>query len=252
MQPALPLFVAGPNSRLQTVCDALVDFLDFTGRWDEWLSLSQQAEARAVAAGDHTNAGWRAMHAGAVHEYRNQTDAVLACADRAAAYWQTAQAGARERAAAIAAYREALVLHCSVSAESKDVAIDLNALANIEMFSGDFGAAEQDYREALRIARAVSDTEMMAGLPGNLAGLALDRQDWPGAEVLAREALALCETVGRQGLIASNCRRLARALVRQGKKAEALPYARRAVEIYTQLGHPDLESARVILGECES
>jgi tetratricopeptide (TPR) repeat protein len=267
--PALPLFVAGPNPRLQTVCAALDRFLDFTGRWDELLSLHQQAEARAVAAGDHANAGWGAFHAGSVHNQRRQGDAVLACADRAAAHWQTAQAGARERAcaiqlrgrghqlkadypAAIAAYRESLELDHSLSAESVDMAIHLNDLAGAERASGDLDAAEQDYREALRIARAVDHAEMMAGIPGNLAALALDRQDWPGAETLARDALALCESVGRQGLIASNSRRLAWALVQQGKKAEALPYARRTVEIYTQLGHPDLESARATLGECES
>ena len=51
--PALPLLVAGSNQRLQTVCDALTHFLDFTGRWDEWQSLEQQAEAKAVAAGDY-------------------------------------------------------------------------------------------------------------------------------------------------------------------------------------------------------
>lgn len=45
--PAIPLFLAGPNPRLQTVCDALQNFLNFTGRWDERLSLEQRAEARA-------------------------------------------------------------------------------------------------------------------------------------------------------------------------------------------------------------
>jgi hypothetical protein len=125
--PALPLFLAGPNERLQTVCNALANFLHFTGRWDEWLSLNQQAEAKAVAADDHGNAGWRAYEAGWVPFLRKQADAVLACADRAAAQWQTAPAGARERAfatrlrglghglkadspAAIADYREALDL----------------------------------------------------------------------------------------------------------------------------------------------
>lgn len=267
--PALPLFVAQSNPRLQDVCDALSRFLDFTGRWDEWLALNQQAEAKAVAAGDPGSAGWRAFQAGLVHEMRGQADAVLAFADRAAAHWQTAQAGAHERAcaiqlrgrghegkadypAAIAAYRDALDLHRSESAESEDVAIALNDLASAEQHSGDLDAAEREYREALRIARAVGHAELMAVIPSNLAELALGRQDWPGAETLAREALALCETVGRQEMIAFNCYCLAEALVKQGKKAEALPHARQAVEIYTQLGTPYLESARATLAECES
>lgn len=56
--PALPLFLAGPNNRLQTVCAALRFFFEFTARWDEWLSFKQQAETKAVAAGDHDQAGW--------------------------------------------------------------------------------------------------------------------------------------------------------------------------------------------------
>ena len=64
LAPALPLFLAGPNDRLQTVCDALFQFLNFTGRHDESLSLNQQAEAKAVSAADHDQVGWRAAQAG--------------------------------------------------------------------------------------------------------------------------------------------------------------------------------------------
>ncbi|MEO8494593.1 MAG: tetratricopeptide repeat protein [Planctomycetota bacterium] len=80
---------------------------------------------------------------------------------------------------------------------------------------------------------------------------ALDRKDWPRAEPLARETLPLSEKVGSQKLIASNCRFLAHALVRQGQAAEALPYARRAVEIFTKLGSPDLAAAQATLRQCE-
>jgi hypothetical protein len=52
-------------------------------------------------------------------------------------------------------------------------------------------------------------------------------------------------------LIALDCDCIAQALVRQGQAAEALPYARRAVAIYTQLGSPDLASAQAILRQCE-
>ncbi|MGH8625184.1 MAG: DUF4062 domain-containing protein [Gammaproteobacteria bacterium] len=267
--PALPLFLAGPNGRLQTVCAALFQFLNFTGRYDESLSLNQQTEAKAVAAADHDQAGWRAYQAGWVHYLRRQADAVLGCAERAAAHWQTAQAGDRERAfairlrgighelktdyaAAIAAYRESLGLWRTVSAETEAVAIALNDLADAERYSGDLAAAERDYREALRIARAVGDAEGVTDITGNLASLALDRKDWPGAETLAREALAWSEKVGRQELIASNCHLFARALAQQGKPAEALPYARRAVEIYARLGSPSLEAAHATLRECKS
>jgi tetratricopeptide (TPR) repeat protein len=264
----LPLFLAGSNDRLQTVCDALTFFHEFTGRWDEELSLQQQAEVKAVAAGDYLNAGWRAYGVGSVHYLRQQADAVLVWADRAAQHWQTAQAGVRVQAVAIqlrglghhlkkdyptaiAACRQRLDLARTLSAESAEVANALNYLASVEFHSCDFAAAEHDYREALRIARKVDYAEGVASYTGNLATLELDRKNWPQAEVLAREAQPLSEKVGRLELIAANCGLIAEALVSQGKAREALPYAQRAVEIYTKLGSPDLKYARAILVECE-
>lgn len=266
---ALPRFLAGPNDRLQTVCEALRTFLNFTGRWDEWLALSRDAEAKAVGAKDFLSAGWRANNAGRVHYLRGQSAEVLACADRIEAHWREAQAGARERAvaislrgmghrlagdchAAIAAYRKAVELDRTLSRESEDVVSDLTALTEAELSVGDFDAAEQDCRDALRIAQAVEHREGIITLTGNLADIALVRGDWPSAEALAREALPLAEKVGRKELIASNCGRLAVALIRQGQKQEACLHAQRAVQIFSALRSPHLEVARQILAECES
>jgi tetratricopeptide (TPR) repeat protein len=266
---ALPRFFAGPNDQLQTVCDASSTFLDFTGRWDERLALSRDAEAKAMAAKDFWNAGWRAYDAGWIHCLRGQSAEVLTCADRAEAHWHKAQAGTHERAAAIrmrgigyklaedypaaiAAYREAVELWRNLSPENKVIAVVLNDLADAEHSSNDHDAAERDYREALRIAWAVAYREGIAYITGNLAELALDREDWPRAEALAREAQSITEKVGRMELTAANCHRLARILAQQGQKLEALPHARRAVEIFAALRSPKLEAARQTLAECES
>jgi tetratricopeptide (TPR) repeat protein len=265
---ALPRFLAGENERLQTVCDALRFFLEFTGRWDEWLAIESDAERRAVAQGDSDAAGWRAFQVGWVNSLRGQSTGVLACARRAEAHWHEAKAGARERASAIylrgvgyelaedysdaiAAYGGAVELWRTLSGATEDLAAGLNALANAEQRSGDLDSAERDYREGLHIARTIDYREGVANFTGNLAALALDRADWPRGETLAREALALAEKVGRVQLIAGDCARLAQALVRQGKKEEALPHAGRAVEIFQRLGHPALAAAQQILAECE-
>jgi tetratricopeptide (TPR) repeat protein len=266
---ALPRFLAGDNGRLQIVCNALRHFLDFTGRWDEWLALSREAESRAVAAGDLNRAGYRAYDGGWVHFLRGQYAEVLADAVRAEDHWREAQAGtlerifalqlrghghrmARDYPAAIAAFREAVGLSRTTEGDNRVTCGSLSDLANAERLAGDFDSAERDYREALRIANAINEGEAIAIVTGRLAGLALDRKDFPSAEALAREALPLAEKIGRLATISATLVRLAIALVRQEKKEEALPYARRAVEIYHRLGMPELSEAQQILAECEN
>ncbi|MDZ4405978.1 TIR domain-containing protein [Prosthecobacter sp.] len=267
--PALRLFLAGPNDRLQIVCDALHGFFNFKGHWDDWFSLTHDAEVRAVAAADFLKAGWRAYDTGSIHHLRGEPAEVLICADRAAAYWLKAPAGVYEQAAAIqlrgcghclaknysaaiVAHRESVELRKASGGEFIDIAAELNWLAGAEQHSGDFSSAERDYSEALSIARAIKHPEGIVTYTGNLAELALVREDWIGAETLAREALTLAEKVGRLELIATDSARLALALARQGRKSEALTYAQCAVNIFTKLGHSAFVAAQEVLRECEA
>lgn len=273
---AIPIFLAGPNERLQEVFAALKSFLNFSGRWDEWLALSLQAEARAQAAGDHYNAGWRAYDIGWVHGLRKQADEVLPNANRATAHWAQAfpsdiagLEGTRERAfatqlcglgyrlkkdysAALAAHRKVVELLRSLSNEGSDLATALNDLATAEIFSGDYEAAELNFCESLRLSLLADSSEGVTTSTGNLAALALNKEDWARAEALASEALTLAKTLGRKELIASNSNRLAHALERQKRGAEGLPHAWRAVEIYTQLDSPRLADAQEMQAACEA
>ncbi|MEX0827647.1 MAG: tetratricopeptide repeat protein, partial [Haliea sp.] len=268
LDASLSRFLAGPNDPLQAVCEALFQYFNFSGRWDESLFLNREAESRAVAAGDIHNAGYRAYHAAWVHHLRGQADEMMRCAERASQHWRRAESGIPEQVkasrmhgiahemknefpAALEAYQEALRLCRTTEAESRDVANVLNDIAEAERLSGNYEAADTNYREAIRIARNVGEDSDAVTFAGNLAELALARENWNDAEVLARDALEFAENIGRQDLIASNCNRLAGALVRLGKKSEAQPLAQRAVQIYTDLGSPNVEVARQTLTDCE-
>ena len=258
---ALPRFLSGDNVRLQTLCSALYRFLDFTGRWDEWLALCRDAESLALSAKDFYNAGWRAYQAAWIHFRRGQGEEVLACADRAEAHWRKGEISDRERTTvlhlrgigysltndlkqALASYREAVELRRTLDPESEELAAILNDLAHVESQAGDLDSAERNYREALRIVRLLNRREGIATCTINLAKLALVREDWLNAEALAHEGLLLCQEIGRLELTASASEDLASALIRQGKKNEALQHSRRAVEIYTRLGSYRVKAAQ--------
>jgi tetratricopeptide (TPR) repeat protein len=268
---ALPLFVQtnSDKDRLQNVYAALRKFLDFSGRWDEWLALNQQAEERALAVGDFYNAGWRAYNAGTVHHRRGLALEVLACADRCAIYWEkTQQAGAREKAmvmcllgrrygleknylAAIGVFREVLALQRTIEPESIDVGVILNDLAAAEQKQGEYSAAERHYYEGLHIAKKLNDDDGIVTCTSNLASLALESQDWATAKALVLEVLPLAEKLDKQETIGHLCWRLAEALVRQGRSQEGLPYVHRAVAIFTRLRKLEsLEAAQTVLQEC--
>lgn len=268
MVAALPLLVQGSYTRLQSVGDALIDFLHFSGRWDDWLWLSQQSEQKALASGDFLRAGWRALQTGWIYHLRRQADDVLACAVRCETHWKKTRTTGVEKAAAlqlrglghrvgenypaaIAAFKKALALDRTLESE-KDVAIDLNHLAEAERLSGNYVAAERHYREALRISKDLEFDEGVANYTGNMAALALDRQDWRTAETLARDSLQLSEKLGSGEPIAHACWVLAKAVALQNRPQEGLPYASRSVELFTRLRMPeDLQDAQTTLKQCQ-
>ena len=267
VEAALQVLLTGDNRRLQAVCDALGMFFDFTGRLDEQLALSEAAEARALAAADPYNAGWRAFDVGWCHFRRGEAALLLAAAERAADHWRAAGDPARERAlairlralghelagehaAALAAYEEVLALDRARDPISDDVARALNDVGTILRRLGRHDEAEARYQEALTLARRLDNAEGVAIYTTNLADLAVARGRPAEAEALARKALALAEPLGRRDLIATCCTILALALAAQGRGAEGRPYAERAVNILTALRAPDLPEAQAALAAC--
>jgi len=232
------------------------------------LALSLQVEEKARADGDFYQAAFGVYAQVSIYRARGQAAEVMACVDRAEQHWkQAAEAGARERGmvlelrghgyylrgdypAALAAFREALAIDLAIGTDSADVVSDLTNVANAERGTGERDAADRDFGEALRIAKKLDNRGMIANATGNLAILAADREDWKATEQLAREATRLSEHSGRLETLAHQSALLARALARQGKKADGTPFARRAVEIFTKMGHSNLNWAKEVLREC--
>ena len=262
---ALPSLLLGDNERLQQVCYALGSFLGSSGRWDERLSLSLQAEERARAAGDLLHAGWQAYNAGVVYFRRGQPDSLLECTKRVDAYWT--DSGPREKAYAVrlhgwwyrlkkdylqaaAAFGEALRYLKEISPESLDVVYVLNSMGHVERFAKDYDGAEHDYNEALRISNKNEFELQIAESTGNLAEVAFDRGDLLTAERLALEALRGTEKLRHQDFTARNCLCLAKVQIGQRRNPDGLSYARRAVDIFTRLRSPYLAEAVAVLQEC--
>jgi tetratricopeptide (TPR) repeat protein len=262
---ALPHLPNGNYRTLQDVCKLIGGFLEFSGRWTEWLKLSLQAESKAIAVYDFDNAGWRAFDAGWVYYLLHQPANVLTYASRAETHWKKSNYGYMENAAilklrgmayqlkhnfdlAIQAFYESVELQIRIRPESKNVAMSLNDLAEAERLAGNYKAAERELKSALRISQSLADDqEGTAIYLCNLAGLALDQGFWQQAEEYAKKALPIAEVVERQELIASDCLRLAKAITKQDRFAEGLPYLRRAIEIFSRLHAKELKEAQELL-----
>lgn len=265
IEAALPVL---DYDKLQTACDALGPFLGRVGRWDESIALSRLAEDKAAARSDFWKAGWRACQEASLMFYLRNPEAVEAGVTRATKYWQKAtpmnnDLGTLSRrwgmlyelqenySAALDAYRKALGLWRLHSQESGYVATALNDIAGIERRMKDYEAAEQNYKEALRIAQKLNYAGAVAIYTGNLADLALDREQWSEAEDLARRALVPAHTVRDRELVAANYWRIAKALFQQEQPAEGMPYARKAVKVFASLHSPALAKAKETLQEFE-
>ena len=269
IKAAIPIFIKGENSRLQELCDALHNFLDYYGYWDDAISLFTNAEEVAAAAEDFHNAGWRAENSGFLFALLGQGENVMACAERCQTHWNQASpqipfyrsaylrmTGLGHRMLedypkAKEAFQEAVSLVRMQSEENENIVTMLISLGGIKQLLGEHSEAEKDYKEALVVAKKLKDRDGIATITGNLAEVAIDQERWEEAEKLAREALKQSESLGRKELIGSHCTKLAVALARQGKPTEGLPYGRRALEIFSLLPHHNgLNEAEHALKAC--
>ncbi len=277
---SLPYFVRHHHNDLQILCDTLDIFFKFTGRWDEWLWLNQQAELVALANEDYDNAGERAYKVGLIYSYLEKPNEILQYATRAEKHWgiiRTARIDIKGKTLvnhlrgisykmsgnyekAIDIITNALDSWKKTNPEGIEVAAVLNTLGEIQIKDGEmannnekFVDAERNFTEAIRLAKINNHKEGLANYIGNLADIAIKNHDWQKVESLASDALRFAEELGLQDAIAKENLHLAIAYMnlRHGGH-RGLVASRKAVEIYKRLRHKDLPGAEAILREWES
>jgi tetratricopeptide (TPR) repeat protein len=266
---ALPLLVECCDSaRLQSLCQSVKDFLDFSLRWSERVWLEQEAEKKAIQTGELGDAGWSAYRIGWIYFMRGDSASLLQCANRAKKYWE--KAGKREKAfairlrglwrelkkeygLAIKEYRRSLRLLRTIDPESVDAGNLLNDVADVMRKSGSTVSAKREYENARRVFTKRKQGEGIAICAYKMALLALKKKDWPAAEKLAHKALLLAEETHRRQLIGKVCLCYAEAIVEQDRGPDGWQFARRAEEIFSNPRQPeDLRSARLLLKRCGS
>jgi eukaryotic-like serine/threonine-protein kinase len=101
-------------------------------------------------------------------------------------------------------------------------ASSLNTLGDVQMARGDLPGARKSYQEALDLFMKFEDQASIAASRLSLAGTALEEGDPKGAEALARQAIAAFQSERTPDEEASAHETLARVLMAQGKRDQAL------------------------------
>lgn len=242
--------------RLSDLANALRQFLWFGGRWGERVELSAHAYEGMGALKEWSAAGWHASDVAWIFYTRDDTNEAAHWTDQSVQMWKRAgnkwdeATGIRMQGllakdrkdfdVAKRLFQDALAIYRDINSD-ENVAMVLNNLAELERLRQQYDVAESYYREALVMGGKLASTEIQAYISGNLGLLALNRKRWTEARKWYEKELPLAQEVGRQDLIASAKRGVARVHEEEGHPDLALPLAQEALVIYERLRHGKLE-----------
>jgi len=253
---------AGNNNAARMLTDlagSLSFFLSYSGRWDEYIKLSEKAYFAGCSSNDWRNAGWRAFDMAWMNYKRGRIDDTESWLEKCIKSWDREgtkgdQATALRLGGLIATEKKeydkaedllqrALDIRRSLSAD-REVAYALNSLGLLAQERKQYDKAERYFHEALELARKIDDKSGQSIYIGNLGILAIVRKQWSEALKLFEQTLPLAKEVGRVELIADVHYGIARVQEAVGQPGDALPLAQEAVKIYQRLQHKDMERAQ--------
>ena len=254
----------GNNEAARILVDltsSLSFFLSYSGRWDEFINLSENAYRAASTSDTWRNAGWRAFDVAWMHYKRAQTEEASMWLKKCVKAWELGGTKGDEASAlrlgglisqqkkeyqkAEEFLKKALAIRRELSA-NREVAFALNSLGQLARERRQNNAAEQYYNEALEISQEIDDKTAQAIFLGNLGELAINRKQWLKALDLFEQALPLAQKVGSIELIAYSKFGLARVWHVE-KRAEhdlVRQFAQESMAIYGRLQHKDLKRVK--------
>jgi tetratricopeptide (TPR) repeat protein len=241
---------------LVDLTSSLSFFLSYSGRWDEFIKLSERSYFAAYTSDTWRNAGWRAFDVAWLNYKRARIDDASYWLEKCVKSWERGgtkgdEASALRLGGLIAQQRKeydkaeellqkALNIRRSLGA-NREVAFALNSLGQLARERKQYNSAEQYYRDALELAREIDDKVGQAIFIGNLGELAINRRQWIKALDLFEQALPLAQQVGSIELIADSKYGIARAWKAEGRADPelVLQFAQEALAIYERLQHRD-------------
>jgi tetratricopeptide (TPR) repeat protein len=109
-------------------------------------------------------------------------------------------------------------------------------LGLVLLYQKRFDEARDAITRALEIDRAIGFDYGVSRDLGNLSLIPEDLGDFPAAEALLRESLAIAERIGAEDLAATKLANLGDVALAQGRREEARAFWTRAVAIFARLG----------------
>lgn len=229
---------------------SLGQFLSFSGRWDERLTINLRIYDAMKLLNKWSSAGAAAYHVAWIYTARGKLEEASHWAnrsleagvqggtrvDRATGMRMVAVVTERrgDHARAENLLREALTI--LRNSRSDDVAKVLAELGTIQKRRRDYAAAERSFAEALSLAKRADAKEQEASYACSLALVMLSRRHLGEARKLIEASLPLAREVGRRDLIAASQFALAKLNEVEGLPQLALPLAVDAVSIFERLG----------------